>query len=68
MDDDRNKKLFGVIQKDCMWRKELNYLVYIAELETNFKICSASNLTCCETNCVPFKFALFFNRPEIQKG
>jgi len=55
MDDERNEKLFKIIQGECLWKNDMD-----------FDLCYAVNLPCKMKNCMPFKFALFFNRPEVR--
>lgn len=59
MDDERSKKLFAAVKNDCNWLKETRVLKML--------ICKATNLLCIAENCAPFKFCLFFNRPEIRR-
>jgi hypothetical protein len=58
MDDTRNEKLFRILQEDCEWKID----------EPLCNRCAATKMFCRLKYCVPFKFALFFNRPEIQEG
>lgn len=62
MDDERNKTLFRNISDDCTWKSGKKLFGRFLNK------CSASSLACCQENCTPFKFALFFNRPEIKNN
>lgn len=54
MDDKRNEMLFMVLSEDCEWRN-------------HHGMCMACDKICKREFCMPFKFALFFNRPEIRR-
>jgi hypothetical protein len=57
-DEKRNETLFDILKSDCEWRSETRVPKMI--------ICKATKLSCIQKNCVPFKFCLFFNKPEIR--
>lgn len=53
MDDKKNKTLFRIISEDCEWKNHRD-------------TCTACDKVCRQEHCMPFKFSLFFNRPEVQ--
>lgn len=62
MDDEKNKLLFKILQEDCEWKDDFG----IKGTEGN--VCRASFMACKQNLCMPFKFAVFFNRPEVKHG
>jgi hypothetical protein len=62
MDDEKNEVLFRILQEDCAWKQTMDMGGY------KVLFCSASSLACQMEVCVPFKFAVFFNRQEVKKG
>lgn len=62
MDDKKNKVLFRILQEDCEWKDK--FKIGGNEVE----VCRASDLACKQNLCMPFKFAVFFNRPEVKDG
>lgn len=55
MDDERNERSFRILQEECNWR---------SPDPNKPRICFASGMACNQKNCMPMKFALYFNRPE----
>jgi len=61
MDDKRNEMIFKILQKECEWSGKLGF-----GGEPELKICRAGGGVCNQKNCIPFKFALYLNRPEVR--
>jgi hypothetical protein len=57
MDDQRNKRFFEDLQSECEWRQKD---------ESKPRVCFASGMRCNQNMCMPFKFAIYFNRPETR--
>jgi len=60
MDDEKNKLIFKQLQEECEWVDELQMGGH------SVVVCRASDLACKQKLCMPFKFMVFFNRPEIR--
>ncbi len=59
MDDTRLERLHDMLKEDCSWLEVSRLLV---------DKCAATGLPCNRDNCEPFRFAKFFNRPEVRNG
>ncbi len=60
MDDKRNAMMFQPLQEDCSWK--------IEGTDRGVDRCWVTDKPCQLKNCEPFRFALFFNRPEVKNG
>jgi len=61
MDDTKNRMIFEDLKEDCKW----NELRKIGGYDCDTCLVG---LECIQENCMPFKFAIYFNRPEIKHG
>jgi hypothetical protein len=59
MDDERNKMLFKILKDNCEWKDKFEVGGH------NVLVCRASSLSCKQKLCMPFKFALFLNKPGV---
>ena len=62
MDDEKNKMLFSILSEDCEWKDDISIGGY------DIQICSACSKPCEQKVCMPLRFSLFFNRPEVRNG
>jgi hypothetical protein len=66
MDDEINEMLFFTVSDDCEWVK-IGDGKYPLSTQ-HIKNCKATGMACNQKNCMPFKFAKFFNKPEVRRG